>query len=266
MKIWCVANQKGGVGKTTTTVTLGGLLIANGAKTLLLDLDPHGSLSVYFGVDPEIAEQNAYTLFQQVVKGQALTTVDQIVPTRVETLHLLPASAAMATLDRQLGARAGMGMVISRALRELDAQYGHVIIDCPPMLGMLMINALAASDHLIIPVQTEYLALKGLDRMLHTISMIERSRNLTIRYTIVPTMFDRRTRASIESLRTLRERYSRGLWNAVVPIDTQFREASRAGVPLSLMSPRARGVQAYRMLLETLTEPAHEPLIAGIAS
>ena len=266
MEIWGIANQKGGVGKTTTAVTLGGLLAASGTRTLVVDLDPHGSLSAYFGVDPEVVKQNAYALFQQVVTGQAPTATDQIVPTQLEHLHLLPASAALATLDRQLGARAGMGMVIARALKDLETKYQHIVIDCPPMLGILMINALAASDHLLIPVQTEYLALKGLDRMLHTVNMIERSRNLTIRYTIVPTMFDRRTRASVESLRTLRERYSRGLWNAMVPIDTQFREASRAGVPLSFMSPRARGVQAYRRLLETLTVPTGESLVAGVAS
>ncbi len=244
MKIWAIANQKGGVGKTTTAVTLGGLLRAEGTQVLLVDLDPHGSLSSYFGIDPEQTPKNAYNLFRQAAEGQPLRVLGQIVPTRFEHLHILPASTAMATLDRQLGTRAGMGMVMAKSLESLRQQYEYVLIDCPPMLGILMINALAASENLLIPVQTEFLALKGLDRMVHTIGMIQRSRKMTIPYIIVPTMYDRRTRASIESLRALRERYSAALWNAVIPIDTQFREAIRAGSPLSMMMPWARGAQA----------------------
>jgi chromosome partitioning protein len=147
-----------------------------------------------------------------------------------------------------------MGLVIGKALQQLADRFEFVFIDCPPVLGVLMINALAASDHLLIPVQTEFLALKGLERMLRTLGMVTKARQLPLRYTIVPTMFDRRTRASLESLKALRERYPQELWQSVVPVDTQFREASRQAAPLSVINPRARGVAAYELLLQHLLE------------
>ncbi len=248
MRVWAVANQKGGVGKTTSAVSLAGLLSQRGQRVLLLDIDPHGSLTSYFRFNPDDLESSVFTLFQ----NQAVNPAGVIRPTRFENLHILPATMALATLDRQLGARSGMGLVLSHALKGLAGRYDYALIDCPPMLGVLMVNAMAACDHLVIPVQTEFLALKGLERMLKTLSMITRSRSVRLPYTIVPTMFDRRTRASTETLRLLRARYSAELWNAVIPVDTQFREASRIGIPLPLLAPQARGVLAYTRLLDTL--------------
>jgi len=248
MKVWAIANQKGGVGKTTSAVTLAGLLTQRGYRVLLVDIDPHGSLTSYFRFNPDELESSVFTLFQ----NQTLNPVKLIRPTRFENLHILPATMALATLDRQLGARSGMGLVLSRALKSMADRYDYAMIDCPPMLGVLMVNAMAACDHLVVPVQTEFLALKGLERMLKTLGMITRSRSVRLPYTIVPTMFDRRTRASIETLKLLRARYSNELWNAVIPVDTQFREASRIGVPLPLLAPQSRGVKAYTHLLDTL--------------
>lgn len=248
MKVWGVANQKGGVGKTTTVVTLAGLLAQQGKRTLLVDLDPHGSLTTYFGYDPDTLEHSVYSLFQSSPPAPE----NLMCRTRYPGLYLLPASAALATLDRQLGAREGMGLVLARALRGLAGDFEHVFIDCPPVLGVLMINALAASQRLLVPVQTEFLALKGLERMLHTLSMVTRARPKPLSYLIVPTMFDRRTRASLDTLRVLRERYGEMTWNSVIPVDTQFREASRQGAPLSFLNDQARGVIAYRALLDTL--------------
>jgi chromosome partitioning protein len=251
MQIWSIANQKGGVGKTTTAVTLAGLCAGQGYRTLLLDMDPHGSLTAYFGYDPETLESGMYTLFQTPAESAAQVRA-LLRDTKQTNLSLLPASTALATLDRQLGAREGMGLVASRALERVAGEFDQVFIDCPPMLGVLMVNALAACDRLIIPVQTEFLAIKGLERMLHTLSMIERARGLRVPRITVPTMFDRRTRASIDSLRVLRERFRDHLWEGVVPVDTRFRDASRAGVPLGQFMPGARGAAAYGQLLDSL--------------
>ncbi len=252
MKVWTVANQKGGVGKTTTAVSLGGLLAAWGFETLLVDIDPHGSLTSYFRYDPDAIEESAFSLFKAAAKKERLDPASLICETGSEGLHLLPASVALATLDRQAGKLDGLGLVLKNALDRLSDRFDYVLIDCPPMLGVLMVNALAACERLIIPVQTEFLALKGLERMLNTLKMILRARKTDLSYIVVPTFFDMRTRASKDSLRTLRETWPDCMWDGVIPVDTRFREASRAGIPPAFFDPRARGLKAYEQLLETL--------------
>lgn len=250
-----MANQKGGVGKTTTSVSLAGLLAGSGRPTLLVDLDPHGSLTSYFGYDPDALTKSVYWIFQK--KGRA--PEELLLATGIDGLSLLPASTALATLDRQLGSEEGKGLMLLKALDALSDRFDYVLIDCPPVLGVLMVNALAACERLIIPVQTEFLALKGLERILKTISMITRALKRSLPYVIVPTMFDRRTRAGLDSLRQLHESYPDNIWDGVIPIDTQFREASRAQVPLTLMNQNARGTVAYQDLLAALMEaPAEE--------
>ncbi len=253
MKVWAVANQKGGVGKTSTAVTLAGLLSQRGQRTLMVDLDPHGSLTSYFGHDPDALTKSVYSLFQAAGNVRP-DPAPLLLRTRFDRLHLLPASTALATLDRQLGKREGMGLVLGRALLRLAGSYEHVFIDCPPVVGVLMINALAACQMLLMPVQTEFLALKGLERMLHTLGMVTQARRRPLEYLIVPTMFDRRVRASLESLKSMRERYPDRIWSSVIPVDNQFNEASRQGLPPSYLNPQARGVVAYAALLERLLE------------
>jgi len=253
MRIWAVANQKGGVGKTTTAVSLAGLSVLHGARTLLVDMDPHGSLTSYFGKDPETIQPSLYDLFHTGRADFAFTRT-LIRQTSLDQLDLLPASTAIATLDKQLGAKSGMGLAVANALKNIGDEYDQIFIDCPPMLGVLMVNALAACDHLIIPVQTEFLAIKGLDRMLHTLGMIEKAKSIHIPYTIVPTMFDRRTRASLETLHFLRDNYTDHLWQSVIPIDTRFRESSREGKPISHFRVSTRGARAYSLLLDSLMQ------------
>ncbi len=248
MRIWTVANQKGGVGKTTTVASLAGLCAARGQRTLMVDLDPHGSLTSYFGFDPEQVAPSVYDVF----RDDAAPSPGLLGEIGLAGLSLLPASTALATLVRQLGARQGMGLVLKRALAALAGEFDRVLLDCPPMLGVLMINALAATDRLIVPVQTEFLALKGLERMVRTLEMMQRSRSGPLEFVIVPTMFDTRTRASHESLATLRADYAEWLWDGVIPEDTQFREASKRGRPLTVLRPWERGSQAYRKLLAAL--------------
>ncbi len=265
MKIWATANQKGGVGKTTSAVTLAGVMQKRGHRVLLVDLDPHGSLTSYFGADPDFVEPSAYDLYQQSLKN-ALHTKSAIHKTKFNRLHFIPASSALATLDRQLGAKDGMGLVIKKSLAQVEDYYDLAIIDCPPMLGLLMVNALAACHRLLIPVQTEYLALKGLERMVHTLAMIQKARKQEVCYSIIPTFYDQRLRASIETLETLRRDYKQHIWEGVIPIDTQFREASQKGIPLSIERISCRGSRAYSHLLDYLLELDESTLsVAGDA-
>lgn len=254
MRIWAVANQKGGVGKTTTVVTLGGLLAARGKRVLVVDLDPHGSLTSWFGQDPDTLQHSVFDLFQHQGKVPDGLPAQLITETSCAGMSLLPASTALATLERRMVGVEGMGLIISRALAQLWDDFDYVLLDNTPSLGVLMVNALAAAQHLVVPVQTEFLAIKGLERMLHTLEMIMRSQKSQLTYTIVPTLFDRRTQASVKSLNALRKSYPDTLWRYAIPVDTKFRDASQAGVVPSAFANETHGVRAYRRLLDDLIE------------
>ncbi|WOT06271.1 ParA family protein [Shewanella youngdeokensis] len=252
MKIWTIANQKGGVGKTTTVASLAGALVKRGQRVLMVDTDPHASLGYYLGIDSEELPSSLYDLFI----GHKTLTQDKvaqyIIPTNVSGLDLMPSTMALATLDRSLGHQEGMGLILTKALALIKEQYDVVLIDCPPVLGVLMVNALAASQHIIVPVQTEFLAIKGLDRMVKTMILMGRSKKIQYSYTIVPTMYDKRTRASGAALLILNDDHNNHLWPEVIPVDTKFRDASLSHLPASHFAPRSRGVKAYGRLLDYL--------------
>ena len=245
MQVWAVANQKGGVGKTTSVVTLAGLLAQQGHQVLVIDLDPQGSLTSYFGFDPDTIERSVYDLFvnpqQDVVKILTMTN-----------LTLLPASSRMAALERQAGQLGGMSLVIQKALVQVNTRFDYVLIDSPPILGVAMINALAACELLLMPVQTEFLAIKGLMRMSKSLDLVLKTRHQQLQALVVPTMYDRRTKSSIQSLRIIRAEFGERVSHALIPIDTQFRNASAAGKVPSQYNHLARGVQAYDLLLAQL--------------
>ncbi|MBY6031749.1 ParA family protein [Marinobacter daepoensis] len=252
MRIWAVANQKGGVGKTTSVVALGGLLAQRGKRVLVVDLDPHGSLTSWFGYDPDTIAHSVFDLFQHQGKVPDGLPAQLITETACPGLSLLPASTALATLERRMVGVEGMGLIVSRALAQLWDDFDYVILDNTPSLGVLMVNALAAAQFLVIPVQTEFLAIKGLERMLHTLQMIMRSQKNELPYLIVPTLYDRRTQASVKSLNLLRKTYQDNLWRFAVPVDTKFRDASQAGVIPSQLDAQTHGVRAYEHLLDEL--------------
>lgn len=251
MIVWTVANQKGGVGKTTTVVSLAGLLAQRGQRVLLIDTDPHASLTSYFDFDSDRLEGTLYELFQ-AAKPSAELVNRMTLKTKFDNISLLPASITLATLDRVMGNREGMGLVLKRALLRVQDQYDYVLIDCPPVLGVMMVNALAACDRILVPVQTEFLALKGLERMMKTFEIMQRSKRDKFRYTVIPTMFDKRTRASLMTLQSIKEQYGEAVWNAVIPIDTKFRDASLLHIPPSIYAPGSRGTYAYDTLLNYL--------------
>tara|TARA_B100001059_G_scaffold57050_1_gene52280 strand:- start:158797 stop:159576 length:780 start_codon:yes stop_codon:yes gene_type:complete len=256
--IWTIANQKGGVGKTTTTVTLGGLLAERGKRVLLVDTDPHASLTYYFGIDAEELENSVYDIF---IRGKDITReeiLQSLCPSGVSNLDILPSSMALATLDRSLGNKGGMGLILKKALQKVKAEYDYVLLDCPPVMGVLMVNAIAACNRILIPVQTEFLALKGLERMIATMALMRSSQKRDYAFTIIPTMYDKRTRASLEAYKELKATYQDKVWSAVVPVDTKFRDASVAQTPPNVFAPTSRGVFAYNTLLTYLLQLAPE--------
>jgi chromosome partitioning protein len=254
VRIWSIANQKGGVGKTTSVVSLGGLLAERGARVLLIDLDPHGSLTSYFRYDPDSLDTSLYDLFFDQ-RCQDLDYIRKVVkPTTHEGVDLLPATTALATLERQVSGQNGMGLVLAKTLAQIWDDYDYALLDTPPILGVLLVNALAACQRLVIPTQTEHLALKGLERMVHTLKMVMSSQNRQLPYIIVPTLFDRRTKASVITLKEMRQLYPEDVWQEAIPIDTKFRDASHEGLFPNELDSLSRGVRAYRHLLAELDQ------------
>ncbi len=253
MQVWTVSNQKGGVGKTTTAVALGGLAAGESKRVLLIDLDPQGSLSAWFRQDSGAEGPSVYALFKapEVNREQVWK---EIQATEKHNIHLLKASTLLATLERQSIGQ-GKGLVLVKALTAISDDFDLAVIDCPPQLGVLMVNALAACQKLIVPVQTEFLAIKGLERILNTLKMMSQARKQNLDYLIVPTMFDRRTQASVSSLHSIRYQFEDKVWPGMIRVDTRLRDASKAGELPHVFDPQSRSAEDYSSLYRFLQRP-----------
>jgi chromosome partitioning protein len=249
MQTWAIANQKGGVGKTTTSLCLARGLAAQGRRVLLLDLDPHASLTRAFGVPAEPPPAGAHDLFNAA--GHDIGPL--LRETALPGLQLIAAQPALATLERRGATQPGLGLALGRALHGLRHRFDQVLLDCPPTLGLLMVNALACADRLVIPTQTDPLALHGLADMLRTADMVERSRRRPLPRQVLPTLHDRRTRSGVQSLDALRERHGARVWPGYVPMDTRLRDA---GALAAGEAGDSRGLEAYARALAWLQKQA----------
>lgn len=255
MLVWAVASQKGGVGKTTTVASIAGWLQKENLRVLVVDTDPHASLTSYLGIEDDRLDQNNLFDLYAMKTPTREGVLRCITKTAHEGLDLISASMTLATIDRHLSGRQGVGRILARSLAIIEDCYDVVLIDCPPVLGALMVNALVAATTIIVPTQTEFLALKGLEGMVRTFTVMQRAnKSVHFDYTIIPTMYDRRTKASVQSLSYLKTHYRDHIWRGSIPIDISFRESSAQRLPLPLMDDTRQGSVAYRNLLKSLIE------------
>ncbi len=251
-KIIAIANQKGGVGKTTTTVNLGACLAALGKRVLCVDADPQGHTSVGFGIEKERLEKTVYHLVMG--KGQARETV---LPTAVERLFVLPANIQLAGAEVELLSELAREVRLRDALTPLKEQYDFILIDCPPSLGQLTVNALAAADSVIVPVQGEYYSLEGLVLLLNTIRHIRERVNPSLKLEgVLLTMFDSRTNLGNQVAAEVRRHFGNRVYEVTVPRSVRLSEAPSHGEPIINYDPRSRGAEAYMELAREVIEDA----------
>lgn len=249
MLVWAIASQKGGVGKTTTVASLAGWFQKENLKVLIIDTDPHASLTSYLGFDYNGIDKSLFDLYtmEELTYDNVKSCITH---TNFPNLDIIVSSMTLATIDRKLSGRAGVGRILTHALSLVEDDYDIVLIDCPPVLGALMVNALVASSSILVPTQTEFLSLKGLEGMVRTFAVMKKAdEQCNINYTIIPTMYDKRTKASRTSLDFLTAHYKDNLWKNQIPVDTLFRESSQRGMPITMLDEKCRGAQAYRKLM-----------------
>ncbi len=240
-RIVTVANQKGGVGKTTTAVNMGASLAAAEKTVLVVDIDPQGNATSGLGVDPRELEVSTY----DVIIG-ACEPVDSIRPSSLDYLDILPASRDLAGAEVELVTSEQREQRLGIALEKLRSRYEFIIIDCPPSLGLLTLNALCAADSVIVPLQCEYYALEGLSRLVETISIIRQDLNPTLEVDgILLTMFDARTSLSEQVAREVRDNFNGRVFDTVIPRNVRLSESPSFGKPIILYDARSRGSQGY---------------------
>ena len=247
-KIYAVANQKGGVGKTTTAINVAANLPALGKTGLLVDMDPQGNSTSGLGIDRRELDGSVYTVIVEAADINAA-----IRPTLVEGLDILPSDPALAGAEIELIGLPRRERRLRYALEALRTAYDYVIIDCPPSLGMLTVNCLVAAEYILIPIQCEYYALEGLGALTHTTQLIQRELNPDLKVGgIVLTLFDPRTTLAVQVADEVRARFPEQTFRTVIPRNIRLSEAPSHGVPITHYDPSSRGGVAYRELTKEL--------------
>lgn len=243
-KIIAIANQKGGVGKTTTAVNLSAWLSILGSRVLLVDIDPQGNATSGLGINKDELDSSIYDL----LLGETETGAVKI-SNVLDGLDLIPASIELAGAEIEMVGLEGREKLLGRVLREEKDNYAYIIIDCPPSLGLLTINALAAADSVIVPLQCEYYALEGLGQLMNTIKLVKQNLNRNLELEgVVLTMFDGRTNLSIQVVDEVKKYFKDKVYRSIIPRNVRLSEAPSHGKPVMLYDKRSRGAELYNEL------------------
>ncbi|WP_459502781.1 sporulation initiation inhibitor protein Soj [Bacillus sp. C1] len=245
-KIIAIANQKGGVGKTTTSVNLGAGLAQVGKKVLLIDIDAQGNATTGVGIEKSELDQCIYNVLVEDAEVQGV-----IQKTATENLDVLPATIQLAGAEIELVPTISREVRLQRALQPIRDEYDYIIIDCPPSLGLLTINALTAADSVIIPVQCEYYALEGLSQLLNTVRLVQKhlNKNLAIQGVLL-TMLDARTNLGIQVIDEVKKYFRDKVYRSIIPRNVRLSEAPSHGKPIMQYDAKSRGAEVYIDLAE----------------
>lgn len=251
-RVLAVANQKGGVGKTTATVNLSACFAEKGIKTLIVDLDPQANATTGVGLDPRTLDGSIYDVLLQDLELEEI-----IEPTMIKGLHIAPSNLDLAGAEIELVPAFSRERRLRDSMSGAATEYELIMIDCPPSLGLLTINGLTAADEVIVPVQTEYFALEGLTQLVKNIELVQRSLNPDLELTkLILTMYDARTNLSRDVAREVRTHYGDKVCWQVVPRTVRLSEAPSFGQPIILYDPSSKGARAFRDLAKEVLRGA----------